>query len=88
MSPKNIVYLHAHDAGRWIQPHGYAVSTPNLQRFAEQGVTFRQAFATAPTCGPSRCSLLTGRYPHEVGVYGLPGAQGWGLSDYSQHLAR
>ncbi len=88
MQPNNIVYLHAHDAGRWIQPHGYNVSTPHLQKFAEQGVTFRQAFATAPTCGPSRSSLLSGQYPHQIGMYGLPGSQGWEFPDYGQHLAR
>ncbi|MBC2607076.1 sulfatase family protein [Pelagicoccus albus] len=88
MPPKNIVYLHAHDAGRWIQPYGYNVSTPNLQKFAEQGVTFRQAFATAPTCGPSRSSLLSGQYPHQIDMYGLPGSQGWEFPDYNQHLAR
>jgi hypothetical protein len=31
----HIVYLHSHDTGRYIQPYGYAVETPNLQRFAE-----------------------------------------------------
>ena len=40
----NILYLHSHDTGRYIQPYGYAVPTPNLQRLAEQGVLFRQAF--------------------------------------------
>ena len=33
-----IVYLHSHDTGRYIQPYGYAVETPNMQRFAEEGV--------------------------------------------------
>ncbi len=82
----NIVYLHAHDAGRAISPYGYPVDTPNLQRFAEQGVLFRNAFWAAPTCGPSRTAMLTGAYPHEVGMFGLPGAQGWLVDDYTKHL--
>jgi arylsulfatase A-like enzyme len=48
----NIVYLHSHDTGRYIQPYGYAVETPNMQRFAEEGVLFRNAFCAAPTCAP------------------------------------
>ena len=39
----NIVYLHSHDTGRYGQPYGYAVPTPNLQRLAQQGMLFRQA---------------------------------------------
>ena len=32
----NIVYLHAHDAGRYIEPYGYAVPTPNLMNLARE----------------------------------------------------
>ncbi len=67
----NILYLHSHDTGRFIQPYGFAVSTPHLQRFAEEGVLLRQAFAVSPTCSPSRAALLTGEYPHQCGMNGL-----------------
>lgn len=70
-APPNILYLHSHDTGRYVQPYGYAVATPNLQRFAEGAVLFRQAFSVAPTCSPSRAGLLTGMYPHSCGVHGL-----------------
>jgi len=40
----NILYLHSHDTGRYVQPHGYDIPTPNIQRLAEEGVIFRQAF--------------------------------------------
>jgi len=33
----NIVYLHSHDSGRYLQPYGQAVATPNLQRLAQGG---------------------------------------------------
>lgn len=40
----NILYLHSHDTGRYVQPYGYAIPTPNIQYLAEQGVLFRKAF--------------------------------------------
>ncbi|WP_221029062.1 sulfatase family protein [Actomonas aquatica] len=72
MKPRlNILHLHSHDTGRYVQPYGHAVSTPRLQAFAEQGVLFRQAFCAAPTCSPSRAALLTGQSPHVCGMHGL-----------------
>jgi N-sulfoglucosamine sulfohydrolase len=81
----NILYIHSHDTGRYIQPYGYAIPTPNLQKFAEQGVIFRQAFCANPTCSASRASLLTGCYPHQNGMEGLA-HRGWSLNDYKMHM--
>src|ERR1700741_1276050 len=67
----NILYIHSHDTGRYLQPYGHAVPAPNLQRLADQGVLFRKAFNAAPTCSPSRASLLTGMCPHSNGMFGL-----------------
>lgn len=42
--------------------------TPNLDRFAhEDAVSFRNAFCQNTVCVPSRCSFLTGLYPHVRG---------------------
>ncbi|BDZ55765.1 sulfatase family protein [Agromyces marinus] len=81
----NILYLHTHDTGRMIQPYGHAVPTPRLQRLAEEGVVFRNAFSAAPTCSPSRAALLTGQAPHSAGMLGLA-HMGFGIADYSQHI--
>ena len=70
-SRPNIVYIHSHDTGRYVQPYGYAVPTPNIQKLAEQGVTFRQAFCAGPTCSASRAALTTGQCPHSAGMLGL-----------------
>jgi arylsulfatase A-like enzyme len=82
----NILYIHSHDTGRYLQPYGYAVPTPRIQKLAEQGVLFRQAFAAAPTCCPSRAALLTGQSAHESGMLGLV-HRGFSLKDPRQHLA-
>ena len=44
------------------------VSTPNLDRLANQGVRFIEAWCQSPICQPSRASVITGRYAHELGV--------------------
>ncbi len=81
----NVLYLHSHDTGRYVQPYGYAVPTPNLQRLAEQGVLFRQCFCGGPTCSPSRAALLTGQSAHSSGMIGLA-HRGFRLKDYRQHV--
>jgi len=81
----NILYLHSHDTGRYIQPYGCAVPTPAYQRLAEQGMVFRRCFSAAPTCSASRAALLTGQAPHSAGMIGLA-HRGFTLKDYSQHL--
>ena len=43
------------------------VETPTLDRLADEGVSFSNAYAGAPVCGPSRACLFTGMYPHRAG---------------------
>ncbi|MFW5985393.1 MAG: sulfatase [Halanaerobiaceae bacterium] len=81
----NIIYIHTHDTGRYIEPYGYDVSTPHLMEFAREGTLFRNAFCAAPTCSPSRAALLTGMSPHSSGMLGLA-HRGFALNDYQQHL--
>ena len=42
--------------------------TPNLQKFAEQGMRFDRAYTTAPQCAPSRISIFACRSPIGLGV--------------------
>lgn len=42
--------------------------TPNLDRLAESGIRFDNAFCNSPVCTATRQSLLTGRMPHSIGV--------------------
>ena len=87
--PPNVIIYASHDTGRHIGPYGTAtVHTPNAARVAREGVLFRNAFATAPSCSASRASLFTGRYPHAAGLSGLArAATGFTLNGDSVHLA-
>lgn len=85
MNRPNILYIHSHDTGRYVQPYGHAIPTLSIQRLAEQGILFRQAFCAGPTCSPSRASLLTGQCAHSSGMIGLA-HRGFSLKDYKQHI--
>ncbi len=82
----NIVYLNSHDTGRYIQPYGHNVPTPNLQRLAEDSVLFRDAHCVASTCSPSRAGLLTGQSAHGAGMVSL-GHRGGTLLHPERHIA-
>jgi N-sulfoglucosamine sulfohydrolase len=85
MPRPNILYLHSHDTGRYVQPYGYPVPTPNIQHLADQGVLFRQAFCAAPVCSGSRASLLTGQSTHATGMLGLA-HRGYRLAHPERHM--
>jgi arylsulfatase A-like enzyme len=48
--------------------YGGPVSTPNLDRLANEGVLFTNAVCNFPISSPSRASLITGQYPHKHGI--------------------
>lgn len=64
----NILFLLADD---WSYPYASLygdsnVPTPNIEKLAKQGIVFPNAYCSAPSCTPSRASILTGRYPHNL----------------------
>jgi N-sulfoglucosamine sulfohydrolase len=68
----NILFCIADD---WSWPHaGIAgdpiARTPTVDRLAREGLYFDHAYCAVPSCTPSRASILTGLYPHQLG----PGA--------------
>lgn len=65
----NIILLFSDDAGYAdFGFHGSTqMKTPNLDKLAAQGILFKQAYVSDPTCGPSRAGLLTGRYQQRFG---------------------
>src|SRR3954462_7085584 len=77
--------MHSHDTGRYVQPYGHGILTPNIQLLADQGILFRNAFSAASSCSGSRASFVTGQYPHSNGMIGLA-HRGFRLFDYSHHV--
>src|SRR5688572_29846159 len=64
----NIVIILADDMGfSDAGCYGGEIPTPNIDQLAAKGVRFTQFYNNAWCC-PSRASLLTGRFPHQVGV--------------------
>jgi arylsulfatase A len=64
----NIILILADDTGLGdYHCYGGPFSTPNIDKLAESGTKFTYCYAT-PLCGPSRCQLLTGRYPFRTGL--------------------
>jgi len=67
-SPPNIIYIMADDLGfNDVSWHNSHVSTPNLQKMVDNGVTLDQSYSQA-ACTPSRASYLSGYYPFRIGV--------------------
>lgn len=72
----NIFFAIADD---WGWPHSplygdKVVKTPTFKSVAARGILFKHAFVTAPSCTPSRNSILTGQYHWRLG----PGASLYG----------
>ncbi|MEX2639070.1 MAG: arylsulfatase [Balneolales bacterium] len=71
-SRPNIIFILADDLGfSDIGSYGSEIETPNLDRLAENGIRFTQAYNHA-VCFPTRAALLTGAYPHQVGMINGP----------------
>lgn len=64
----NIIFIMADDMGYSdIGCYGSEIQTPNLDALASNGIKLRSFYNNARCC-PTRASLLTGQYPHTVGM--------------------
>jgi len=66
----NIVFFIADDVSQdelgW---YGHPViKTPHIDSLSANGMRFDNAYLTTSSCSPSRCSIITGRYPHNTGA--------------------
>ena len=69
-NPPNILFVFTDDhASHAISAYGSVINTtPNLDRLANEGMLFRNAFVTNSICAPSRAVILTGKHSHLNGI--------------------
>ncbi len=71
-SPNFVVFIADDQGENDLTCYGHPVlETPNVNRLAAEGMRFDRAFLTISSCSPTRCSFLTGRYPHNTGAEDL-----------------
>ena len=69
----NIVFIfsddHAYQAISAYQDPRQLIETPNIDRLAREGMRFDRCLVPNSICGPSRATVLTGKYSHKNGFY-------------------
>jgi len=72
-SPPNIVFIfsddHAYQAISAYKDPRKLIETPNIDRLAREGMRFDRCLVPNSLCGPSRATVLTGKYSHANGFY-------------------
>ena len=65
----NILWLSVEDISPHLGCYGDSIATtPHLDQFAKQSILYRNAFATAGVCAPSRSAIITGMYQTSIGT--------------------
>jgi len=66
----NIIYIMSddHDADAISAYNKKLISTPNIDRIANEGILFNKCFVGNSICSPARATLLTGQHSHKNGV--------------------
>ena len=83
----NIVFILTDDQGAWaLGRQTPDIITPNIDRMAEEGVYFNNAFCASPVCSPARCSIVTGRLPSAHGVHDWLRGGNVNLSDLPEEM--
>jgi len=72
--PPNILFIAIDDLKPVLGCYGdTGIISPHIDALAERGMVFLNNHCQQAVCGPSRASLLTGRYPDEISVWGFYG---------------
>ncbi len=65
----NIVWIMMEDWGYQLSCYGEpGIQTPNIDKFAEEGIRFTDSYCTAPVCSPSRSAMITGFHQNYIGA--------------------
>ncbi len=69
-APNILLIMSDEHAPMYSSTYGHPiVQSPNMDRLAENGVTFENAYCNSPICSPSRMSFMTGQYVHHIGSW-------------------
>ena len=86
--PRNVLFICVDDLRPQLPCYGKDfMVTPNLDRLAGRGVVFNNHFAQVPTCGASRCCLLTGMRPHRPGALNNDAFEGLPRTDVGEAIS-
>jgi arylsulfatase A-like enzyme len=65
----NIIWIMIEDWGYQFSCYGEkGINTPNIDKFASEGIRFTNSFCTAPVSSPSRSAMITGFYQNYIGA--------------------
>ncbi|SEK82166.1 Arylsulfatase A [Olivibacter domesticus] len=86
----NILLIIADDLSKTLPLYGDStITTPGMDGVAKNGVVFDHAYCSAASCTPSRASILTGKYPHQLAEGGnLHGTLPLVYENYTYILAK
>ena len=68
--PPNIIFILVDDYG-WTDLSCYGskfYETPNIDRLADQGMRFTDAYSACTVCSPTRAAVMTGKYPARLHI--------------------
>lgn len=67
----NVLFIAVDDLNHWVThlERNPQARTPNIDRLAKMGLTFKNAHCAVPACEPARCALMGGRRPWTTGCY-------------------
>ena len=72
-SHPNVLFVAIDDFNDWgpsqLEGEPFDVETPNFDSLAAKGILFNNAHCNAPSCNPSRTSIMSGLHPASTGVY-------------------
>jgi arylsulfatase A-like enzyme len=69
-APPNVLWIYLEDTAPLMGAYGTTIiETPNIDRLAEAGVVFTNAFMPAPVCSPCRSSIITGSMSTTLGMH-------------------
>jgi arylsulfatase A len=84
-TPPNVIFFLVDDLG-WTDVGCFGSSfyeTPNIDRFATEGVKFTNAYAACHVCSPTRASIMTGKYPGRTNLSDwIPGRRDFPFQKY------